>query len=171
LAVGAALFPLDRAEAFVKPLLERLSRQFADAQYFCTHQDFELHVWARARHGRLVRGYGWLGQKGLTLWDEGAQTKEERDLGIRSFDGQSPHVGQAQGPNAATGIMRPDDRITTHAAAEQAQAEDFTLPEGDNVMKLASLWSIDPTTLNEEYKEPLMGLLGYVAWARSRNSG
>src|SRR5947199_331590 len=63
LAVGTALFPPGRAEAFVKPLLERLSGQFGEAQYFCTHRDVELHVWARATQGRLVRGYGWLGEK------------------------------------------------------------------------------------------------------------
>jgi hypothetical protein len=49
LAAGTALFPLDRADALVKPLLERLSRQFGDAQFFCTHRDVELYVWARAR--------------------------------------------------------------------------------------------------------------------------
>jgi hypothetical protein len=49
LAVGTVLFPPDRADAFVRPLLERLSRQFGDVQYFCTHRDVGLHVWARAR--------------------------------------------------------------------------------------------------------------------------
>src|SRR5262249_58268278 len=95
LAVSTALFPPDRVEAFVKPLLERLSRQFRDAQYFCTHRVPELHIWARARRGELVRGYGWLGEKGLTLWDEGAETQEERDLDIRFFDARSPAAEQA----------------------------------------------------------------------------
>src|SRR5262249_43907132 len=85
LVVGTALFPPDRADLFVKPLVERLSRQFGDAQYFCTHRDVELHVWARARKGRLVRGYGWLGQKSLTLWEEGAPTREEQDIGFDLF--------------------------------------------------------------------------------------
>jgi hypothetical protein len=142
LAVGAGLFPPDRADAFVKPLLERLSRQFGDAQYFCTHRDVELHVWARARKGRLVRGYGWLGQKGLTLWDEGGQTKEERDFGFRSFDRQSAVVERGQVMNVPTDVMRPDE---------------------GGVMQLASLWSIDPTTLDEQFKEPEKGLLGNVA--------
>jgi hypothetical protein len=124
LALGTALFPPDRAEAFVKPLLERLSRQFGEAQYFCTHQDFELHIWARARQGRLVRGYGWLGQKCLTLWDEGRQTREERDLGFRCFDGGPPVVEQG-----------PDKSVTP--------------PDEGNVLQLASLWSVDPTTLDE----------------------
>lgn len=130
LVAGTALFPPDRVEVFVQPLLERLSRQFRDVQYFCTHREFELHVWARARQGRMVRGYGWLGEKSLTLWNEGALTREERDLGLCFFDGPSP-----------TGAP----------------------PDESGVMQLANLWSIDPTSLNEEFKDPLMGLLGNIA--------
>jgi hypothetical protein len=129
LAVGTALFPSDQAETFVKPLLERLSAMYGEAQYFGTHRDVELHMWARARNGRLLRGYGWLGEKGLTLWDEGAPTKGERDLGLRSAG--------AQAPDEAT------------------------------LMQLACLWSIDPTSLNEHFKEPMTGLLGEVPWAGS----
>jgi hypothetical protein len=128
LVLGRTLFPPDRAEVFIKPLLERLSRQFGDAQYFCTYREVELHIWARARHGQLVRGYGWLGDKNLTLWDEGAQTKEEKDLGFCS-------VGDPQG-NKSRWV--PDESI---------------------LMQLACLWSVDPTSLNEQFKEPIMGLL------------
>jgi hypothetical protein len=35
-------------------------------------------------------------------------------------------------------------------------------------MQLASLWSIDPTNLDEQFKEPMMGLLGTVSWNESR---
>jgi hypothetical protein len=143
LAAGTARFPPARVEAFVKPLLERLSRQFGDAQYFGTHRDAELHLWARARQGRLVRGYGRLGGQGLTLWDEGGPTAEERDLGLRVVAGQSP-------------------------AAEQARDQQVTLPDGGAVLQLACLWSIDPTTLDEHFKEPVMGLLGNVPWAGGR---
>src|SRR5262249_6114798 len=96
LAVGTALFARDRVPSFVKPLLERLSRQFENAQYFCTHADVELHVWARARKGRLIRGYGWLGERGLTLWNEGTQTKEERDLGFAFLPDRSPEIHDVQ---------------------------------------------------------------------------
>lgn len=123
LAVSTSLFPPDRADTFVKPLLERLGRQFGEIQYFATHSDIELHIWACARKGRLVRGYGWLGQQGLTLWDEGKPTREERDLGVQT--GASPRA--------------PDEAF---------------------VMQLACLWSIDPTGLNEQFKEPERGLLG-----------
>jgi hypothetical protein len=167
LAVGAALFPPDRPEAFVKPLLERLSRQFGDAQYFCTHRDVELHVWARARQGRLVRGYGWLGQKGLALWDEGGQTKEERDLGL---DGRPAVIDRNQDTPVATGIMRPGGPISTPTSAGQAENRNATLPDEEGVMQLASLWSIDPTALGVQFKEPEMGLLGKVAWGKAERS-
>jgi hypothetical protein len=140
LAVGGVLFPPDQAQPFVKPLLERLSRQFGDAQYFCTHADFGLHLWARARQGQLVRGYGWLGHKRLTLWNEGAPTKEERDLGFQFFDGQS-HT------------------------AEQLQNKSIAAPDEAGLMQLACMWSIDPTSLDEQVKEPSMGLLGQVPWS------
>jgi hypothetical protein len=143
LAVGTALFPPDRADAFVKPLMERLSGQFGEAQYFCTHGEFELHVWARGQLGRLVRGYGWLGEQALTLWDEGMPTKEELELGFWIGGEQSPKVGQGQDEN------------------DEA-------PDEAGVMQLACLWSIDPTSLNEQYKESVTGLLGKVAWAESR---
>lgn len=34
-----------------------------------------------------------------------------------------------------------------------------------SVLQIASYWSIDPTTLDEHYKEPVLGILGSGAWA------
>jgi hypothetical protein len=44
---------------------------------------------------------------------------------------------------------------------------DLMPPDEGGVMQLASLWSIDPTTLDEQFKEPEKGLLGKVAWTGS----
>ncbi len=143
LAVGTAFFPPDRPEPFVKLLLEPLSARFGEAQYFCTHRDIELHLWARARNAQVVRGFGWLGQKRLTLWDEGKPTRAERDLRIQPAD----------------------DRI---AAAPGAGRTDVTVPSEEAVTRLASLWSIDPTSLDYLMSEPATGLLGTAAWADTR---
>lgn len=142
LAVGTALFPPDRTDAFVKPLVERLSDQFGEAQYFATQSDFQLHIWARARRGRLVRGYGWLGQRDLTLWNEGAPTEQERELGFHFSDGLGDPTG-----------------ITTQS---------LRTPDEACVTQLAYLWSIDPTALNADYKEPALGLLGRRPWVDTR---
>jgi hypothetical protein len=138
MAAGMSLFPPDRAETFVKPLLERLSQQFGEVQYFCTHRDVGLSVWARAQNGRLIRGYGWLGKNCLTLWDEGKPTQEEQELGFRfSHDPSS--------------------------TSELAQEKNLTCASERGVMQLAYLWSIDPTTLDEQFMEPVKGLLGKMA--------
>jgi hypothetical protein len=139
LAVGTPLFPPDRPDDFLRPLLERLSQQFGEAQYFATHGAVDLHIWAQARRGRLLRGYGWLGSKGLTLWNEGRPTREEQDLGIRVSAADSPVLEQAEDPDA-------------------------TPPDAAAVLQLASLWSLDPTTLDGHYKEPTTGLRGTASW-------
>jgi hypothetical protein len=127
LAVGAPLCRLGHSVDKIKPLLELLSSQFGEAQFFCTHRVVEMHVWARAAHGRIVRGYGWIGERGETVWNEGDQTEEERKLGFRFFDERS---------------------------------ESF--PNEGCVMRLAASWSIDPTTLDEQFKERGLGLMGVL---------
>lgn len=139
LAVGAPLFlsglsPADN----VKPLLQRLSRYFGAAQYFCTHRVDETHVWAAAREGRLLRGYGWSGSQGETLWDEGAPTSAERSLGFRFFDERAPEAS--------------DDGYWSR--------KDLHFPNERCVMQLAGRWSIDPSKLEERFHEPSLGLLG-----------
>jgi hypothetical protein len=127
----------------IAPLLEGLSQGFGDAQYFCTHRVVGLHVWARAQHGRLVRGYAYVGERGETLWDEGPLTQDERNLGFSFFDERSPEARQ-------------DDYWTP---------KDLTYPDEACVMQIAAAWSIDPTTLDEQFKEPGFGALGQ--WAES----
>jgi hypothetical protein len=94
LAVGRPFFPPDRPEPFVKPLVLRLSSQFSVAQYFCTYRVAEGHFWASAKQGRLIRGYAYNGCSGETQWDEGDQTKEERELGFRFFDERSAEASK-----------------------------------------------------------------------------
>ncbi|MGE3805136.1 MAG: hypothetical protein AB7K24_10730 [Gemmataceae bacterium] len=144
LAAGTTLFPPARAEDFVKPLLEKLSLQFGEAQYFCTFQDVDMHLWARARKGRLLRAHGWLGQKNLTLWNVGNVTQEERDVGLLRFPLNEPPL-----------VKRPGEKGL--APMDEAC-----------VMQLACLWSIDPTGLDAFYKEPATGLLGVPAWVEDR---
>jgi hypothetical protein len=139
LVASTGLFPTGRIDAFVKPLLEKLSKRFGDAQYFCTQETVKLSAWARARKGALVRGFGWLGQTGTTLWTEGALTKEERRIGLLFSNSPVPTTGAAD-----------PEKVDT--------------PDEDCVMGLAANWSIDPSALDALDKEPAPGLLGTVAW-------
>jgi hypothetical protein len=139
LVVGKILFPPSQLQPFLKPLLEHLSKRFDDVQYFCTRSGIELHVWARARKGKLVRGYGWSGEQGRTIWELGDTTIEERNIGLDKVPPPTPHG---------------DDR------AGQVQV----IPDESLVLQLAFLWSIDPSSLSREYKEPVMGITGRVSW-------
>jgi hypothetical protein len=138
LAVGVTLFPSGEPAQVVKPLLERLSRCFGEAHYFATHRVVESHTWARAVHGRLVRGYGWVGDRGETVWDEGEQTPEERDLGFRFFDERSPEASQE----------------------DYWARQDLRFPDEECVMRLAGAWSLDPTALEQLFRVPGLGVLG-----------
>jgi hypothetical protein len=134
LVVSARLFPPPQFAEFVSILLEGLGRNFSDAQYFCTSTRMDLHVWARSLDGRLIRGYGLTGAGTAGEWNEGARTDEERELGLFGDD-------------------------------EGKEASEFQeLNSEERVLMLASCWSIDPSTLDEQYKEPVMGLLGKASW-------
>jgi len=117
----------------------------------------------------LVRGYGWLGKRGLTLWDEGAQTREERDLGFHFFNPSAICESPKRG---SMGEGSGSFRVTKGPPAEGKRSDDrarddLVVADETCVMQLASYWSIDPTTLNEEYKEPATGLLGSMPGMRA----
>ena len=134
LAVGTALLPPARMEVVVKPLVEGLSRRFGDAQYFCAHRPTETHAWARARDGQLLRGYGWFGLRSGAVWNEGAETEQERALHFRFTAGPSE-------PPRGVGPPSPNEVCVT---------------------RLAAMWSVNPKTISEDFREPAKGLLGDI---------
>lgn len=137
LVLGTPLFPSpDPATNAIRPLLERLGRQFEEVQYFCTHPDLGLVAWARARRGEPLRGYCWFGARNLTLWDEGSPTDEENGLGFHLVAGQPPQLDDGNGQL----VPFPDDAVH----------------------QLAHHWSIDPTTISREFKVPGAGVLGHL---------
>jgi hypothetical protein len=76
----------------------------------------------------LTRLYGFIGERGATLFDIGGQTDAEVSLGFRFFNERSPEAS--------------DPKIDYWAR------EDLTIPNEAHVMRLAGKWSIDPTTLD-----------------------
>ena len=60
--------------------LGALSSRFGEAQRFVTHRVVEVHEWERWVDGQPVRRYGWLGESGEVLYDEGEPGELEEDL-------------------------------------------------------------------------------------------
>ena len=94
-------------------------------QYFFSFPPIDYFAWARVKDGRLVRAFA-VTDEGI-VWNKGRASKEERALGLKLFElrGVRGRKGDAGG-------------------------EMILHPTEDHVMRLASRWSIDPTTLDEE---------------------
>ncbi len=138
-AVGLALpHPLGAGFADkCTPMLVDLGGRFAEAQYFFTYPLIDYYAWAKVRDGRLVRAFA-VSDEGI-VWNKGRPSREERALGLKLFElrGVRGRKGDAGG-------------------------EMILHPTEDHVLRLASRWSIDPTTLNEGHAP---AGLGYIAVA------
>ncbi len=124
--------------------LEALSARFGDAQYFFTYRVIDMHVWARAEVGRLTRAFGYWGDHGDMRWEVGWPTPEEEALGLDFPPAES--------------------RLEAHRRDEADPGADGPLtPDEEHVIQIAGAWSLDPTRLDERFKEPGTGLLGELA--------
>ncbi|HVZ73893.1 MAG TPA: hypothetical protein VHJ20_16050 [Polyangia bacterium] len=64
------------------PMLEQLSKRFGEVQYFGSYDEIGWSAWARFRDGTPVRKFSFLGAQDVVLWNEGAPTPEEHELGL-----------------------------------------------------------------------------------------
>ena len=81
--------------------------------------------------GRVVRAYGWLGERGEVLEDVGPRTPEEEELGFWFVD-----------------------RTTV-----EGDWEGVEMPGEDDVMRIAGRWSINPQEV-DAYPSVGIGFLG-----------
>jgi hypothetical protein len=135
--VGTSL-PCPMGRTFVDkctPLLLDLGREFIEVQYFYTFPQVDIYAWARVIDGKLVRAFA-IGENGI-IWNKGKPTKDEKSLGLKLFElrGVRGRKGDAGG------------ELILH-------------PTEEHVMKLATRWSLDPTTLDTI---PLPASVGHIA--------
>lgn len=86
-----------------------------------------------------------------------------------------PSAARAQEPartllDAAKAVLAKWKRVQVKKEWKRLLEPSISIPDEACVMQLASLWSIDPTTLDHQFKEPATGLLGNVQWAAKRVS-
>jgi hypothetical protein len=118
--------------------LMSLSRRLGQVQYFYADKFRGHHAWVCLNAGRTRRAYAWAG---VTLWNEGALTQDERVLFMQCYD--YGVTGEGQG-------------IETLGAA-WSNIEKLPL--------LASRWSIDPVAISGPALDELCGVAGEApAW-------
>ena len=121
--------------------LHRLSRELGEVQFFSVNRAVGYHGWARFENGRVLRGYAWAGE---TVWNQGHKTWGERKLGLKCyayFEGESrAHFSQLEPVRA----------------------------NAEKVLSLASLWSVDPTSVDDSMLTDAFGIAGDLSQARPR---
>lgn len=121
----------------VKNILLSLSKQFGEAQFFCTHRVTEYHCWIKATNGKVERVYSYSGESFENIAIEGQPTEFERTLKLaNTFSDEAK-----------------DEKYF--------EREDLVWADEELLMRVAEHWSIDPTKLeNREDIPPSLGLLG-----------
>jgi hypothetical protein len=66
--------------AKLEQLAKRLSTEFDEAQAFVSERAIDYHVWILAREGKLLRSFGYVGEEGEVLRNEGTPTDAEKDF-------------------------------------------------------------------------------------------
>jgi hypothetical protein len=121
----------------VKNILQTLSKEFGQAQFFCTHRVTEYHCWIKASNGQVDRVYSYLGESGANIVVEGQPTEFEKTLKLaNTFSDEAK-----------------DEKYF--------EREDLVWADEELLMQVAEHWSIDPTKLEERQDiPPSLGLLG-----------
>lgn len=128
---------VDRAFRF----LMDLSRKVGHVQMFSVNRAVNHHTWAQVELGTVVRAYSWAGR---TLWNQGAITRAESDLGLKCF-------AYGDGEERAD-YGRPDP----------AAINTERLP------LLAARWSIDPSSIDARMLKEHQGIAGQPSRSGAR---
>ena len=125
-------------------LFRRLMLRFDNVQFFGSHRGTSFVTWAWAASGepRRIFGFG----DGAVLVNFGAQTPEEAQMKLADLSGLAPSEAEDE-------IYRLCELAETQTADELIAA-----PGEEDVVNLASLWSIDPTALDVQSHPPGVGL-------------
>lgn len=139
LAVGMGL-PLGDSQESIEKLekvLNELSSEFGEAQFFGTHMVVEYHNWMKSVNGKMERVYSYVGESMENIKVYGEPTEPERNLNL--FNSLSEEA----------------------KSDEYYDREDLDYADEELVMKIAEYWSVNPTKLTErtDIKNEL-GILG-----------
>ena len=139
LAVGMGLPLGDSEESIekIEKLLNKLSAEFGEAQFFGTHRVVEYQNWMKSTNGKIDRIYAYVGESMENIKVYGKPTEPEKGLNLF---------------NSLSKEAKSDDYF---------EREDLDYADEGLVMKIAENWSVNPTKLTERKDiKPEFGLIG-----------
>ncbi len=112
--------------------LQQLSLKLGEVQFYSANRALNHHAWARLLTGEVFRAYAWAGE---TLWNQGALTRAEIELGLHCHPYGEHRTGHPHFNELRTGNT-------------------------EKVPLLAGRWSLDPATIDTALDSPQTGLTG-----------
>lgn len=143
-------------------LFSRLMQRFDDVQFFGSHRGVGFVTWARALSAKPMRIFAFA--EADVLANVGEQTPEEAKLGFLNLSGLSPSDAADRIFAAAEEEDVEESRLVASglsprdARTKVRQSRRSPLLNETDVVKLASLWSIDPTRLSDQGHSIGLGL-------------
>jgi hypothetical protein len=139
LAVGMGL-PLGDSQESIEKLekvLNELSSEFGEAQFFGTHRVVEYHNWMKSVDGKIERIYSYVGESMENIKVYGKPTEPESNLNL--FNSLSEEA----------------------KSDEYYDREDLDYADEELVMKIAENWSVNPSKLTKRTDIKIeLGIIG-----------
>ena len=134
-------------------LFSRLMKRFDDVQFFGSYRVVGFVAWVRALQGKPVQIFAFGDE---VMANFGAQTPEEAKLGFADLGGLSPSDAHdeifrlAEEQEAEENALVASGLSRQEARARLLQNRRDAIPDEEDVVDLAALWSIDPTQLPDQ---------------------
>ncbi len=112
--------------------LSDLSAGIGQIQFFQRDPVLAQHAWVKVNYGKVIRAYAWAGE---TLWNQGRPTPVETQAGVHCLN---------YGDKVAGDFYNLPDSIMANV---------------DKVALIASRWSLDPASIEEDIFESGRGIL------------
>jgi len=147
-----------------RTLFDELNRRFEEVQFFGSYRVVDFTAWAWARNGKTIRVFSYVGSDGEVLANEGAQTPEEKSLGLIDPGLRNPADAGDYLSEQQEALMEGEEEEA--ADAGEGDGDGVTpkaFPDEDDVIELAGLWSLNPYELEALNPEPALGWLGELS--------
>lgn len=122
----------------IKNFVNKLSKQFGEAQHFASHRVVDYHCWIKSINGELVRVYSFIGEsfKNIEVFGELSEVEKKYKFG---------------------------NTLSKEAMDESYyEREDLVYPDEEIVMEIAESWSVNPTNLDGRTDIVGLGLVGVL---------
>ena len=173
LVTGALPYPGGTSDSdLASSLLQVLSHQFPQVQYFGAHSGIVWHGYARYDEGELVRAFACVDSVDHTIWNVGSNLGEQPPTALSAEAAATlgPQTCRfapgPQGPERAPSWPMRMRKLGSGPAFSHESTSDAAAWHQDRVFHMAERWSVNPARLGAMVMPPSLGLVGFLETLR-----